>query len=402
MTHRPLMADQTLFRDPDLFEADSLPEVFNHRDTQLEDLAFALRPALRGSRPLNTVLRGTPGTGKTTAVRLLFAEIEETTRRVVPVLVSCQAERTAHAVFTRLFTSLFGHPPPTHGASSQRVLSGVGHTLAGRGAVLVVCLDDANYLAPKGVLNDVLARILRLHESCPGARTGVVMTDSSPDTDLSRALDPATRSVLQASEILFPPYTAEEVRGILADRLRAGVYPGVVPPAALDLVVGRTVACGDSRVGLRLLKEAVLHAERAGRTAVEAADVEAAFAVARHARLAAGVEALAPLERTVLSVLAGMAERGEETTSGRVYEAVSAIEPMSYTMFFERLKRLEALHLVATRQRKKGQGRTREIMVREGVGDAVAPVPAASSGTSGKCPAGVADDEKRRYETGQE
>ncbi|WP_160329541.1 Cdc6/Cdc18 family protein [Methanofollis ethanolicus] len=176
----------------------------------------------------------------------------------------------------------------------------------------------------------------------------------------------------------------------------------MVPPAALDLVVRRAVACGDSRVGLGLLKEAVLHTERAGRTAAEAGDVEAAVAVARHAHLAAGVRALTPPETAVLSVLAGMARRGEETTSGRVYEAVSAIEPMSYMMFFERLERLDALHLVATRQRRKGQGRTREIVVREGVGDAVAPVPAASSGTSVKCPAGVADDEKRRYETGHE
>lgn len=393
------MSDQTLFRDPDLFDADHLPETFPYRDAQMEALGIALRPALRGNSPLNTVLRGAPGTGKTTAVRRIFAEVEETTQRVVPVLVSCQAERTAHAVFARVFTAVVGHPPPTHGASSHRVLAAIGRALTDRGAVLVVGLDDANYLAPKGVLNDVLARILRLHESYRGARTGVVMTDSSPDTDLSRVLDRATFSVLCPNEVAFLPYTAEEVRGILGDRLRVGVYPGVVPAAALDLAVGRTVACGDVRVGLHLLKEAVLHAEREGRTAVETEDVEAAFAVARHAHLAAGVRTLTLPETTVLSVLAGMARQGEETTSGRVYEAVSAVEPMSYTMFFERLKRLEALHLVATRQRKKGQGRTREIMVGEGVEEMV--VPRVSAGVSAASPACVADDGKRRYETGR-
>ncbi|QSZ67005.1 ORC1-type DNA replication protein [Methanofollis aquaemaris] len=391
-----LMADQTLFRDPALFEADHLPEVFNHRDAQVEDLAFALRPTLRGGSPLNTLIQGPPGTGKTTAVRRIFAEVEETTKRVVPVLVSCQARKTTSAVLREIYLALFGHSPPTHGASNSRMLFEIGRTLAERGAVLVVCLDDANHLVPRGVLNGVLIRILRLHETCPGARTGVVMTDSSMALVLSSVLDPSTRSSLQAGTIFFPPYTADEVRSILADRVRVGIYPGVVPASVLDDVAERTVGCGDLRVGLCLLKEAVIHAERAGRTAVEAGDVEAVFAVARHARLAAAVQTLAPPERTVLTVLVGMARREEETTSGRVYEAVAAVEPMSYTMFYERVTELEAQCLVGTRRWKKGQGRTREIWIPEGV-EAV--LSADSSGASVHRRTGVAEDEKRRYET---
>ena len=87
MKHSPLMSDQTLFRDPDLFDFDHPPEEFNYRDTQMNDLALALRPAVQGFSPLNTVLRGPPGTGKTTAVRRIFAEVEEATQRIVVVLV---------------------------------------------------------------------------------------------------------------------------------------------------------------------------------------------------------------------------------------------------------------------------------------------------------------------------
>ncbi|MDD3622298.1 MAG: AAA family ATPase, partial [Methanofollis sp.] len=185
MTSYLRVADETLFRDPDLFEPDHLPEIFNHRDSQIEELAFALRPTLHGARPLNTILQGPPGTGKTTAVRLLFAQVREATMRVVPVLVSCRTEQTAYAVFSRIYLALFGHPPPAHGLSSPQVLSGIGHALARRGEVLVVCLDDASFLAPQGVLNDVLLSILRLHESCPGARIGMVMTDASMDPGLA-------------------------------------------------------------------------------------------------------------------------------------------------------------------------------------------------------------------------
>ena len=53
MKTKILMADQTLFQDRDVFEIDHVPEEFNYRDAQLKDLAFAIQPALEGTRPLN-------------------------------------------------------------------------------------------------------------------------------------------------------------------------------------------------------------------------------------------------------------------------------------------------------------------------------------------------------------
>ena len=41
MTTHYLMSDQTLFRDCELFEFDYVPEIFNYRDAQLKDLAYA-------------------------------------------------------------------------------------------------------------------------------------------------------------------------------------------------------------------------------------------------------------------------------------------------------------------------------------------------------------------------
>ena len=43
-----LMWDETLFRDPEVFEIDYIPEQFNHRDAQIRELAFQVRPGLRG------------------------------------------------------------------------------------------------------------------------------------------------------------------------------------------------------------------------------------------------------------------------------------------------------------------------------------------------------------------
>ena len=102
MTRNMLMWDETLFRDPEVFEIDYIPEQFSHRDAQIRELVFQVKPGLRGGRPFNTICRGPPGTGKTTSVKKIFAEIEETTQRLIPVHVNCQIDNTRYTVFSQI------------------------------------------------------------------------------------------------------------------------------------------------------------------------------------------------------------------------------------------------------------------------------------------------------------
>jgi len=47
MTYSPLLrSDQTLFRDPDVFELTFVPEHLHHRDAQVKELAFLISPTL--------------------------------------------------------------------------------------------------------------------------------------------------------------------------------------------------------------------------------------------------------------------------------------------------------------------------------------------------------------------
>jgi len=61
--------EESLFRNRDAFEIDFVPEIFNFREAQMKDIDYAIQPGMQGNRPINLVLRGLPGTGKTTAVR---------------------------------------------------------------------------------------------------------------------------------------------------------------------------------------------------------------------------------------------------------------------------------------------------------------------------------------------
>ena len=151
-----LMWDETLFRDPEVFEFDYVPEQFQFRENQMRELAFQIRPGLRGGRPLNTICKGLPGTGKTTSVRKLFSEIEETTKKLVPVYVNCQIDNTKFAIFSQIYRKLTGHLPPASGTSFKQLFDAICRILLKDELVLIVALDDANYLLYENEINKVL------------------------------------------------------------------------------------------------------------------------------------------------------------------------------------------------------------------------------------------------------
>ena len=111
MTKDLLLWDQTIFKEQEYFELDFLPENLLHRDAQMRSLKFSIAPALRGSTPLNAYCRGAPGTGKTSAVTKIFAELESATQKVVPVYINCQVDSSRYAIFAQIFKKLSGYPP---------------------------------------------------------------------------------------------------------------------------------------------------------------------------------------------------------------------------------------------------------------------------------------------------
>jgi len=359
-----LMWDETLFRDPEVFEIDYVPEQFNHRDAQIRALAFQVRPGLRGGRPLNTVCRGLPGTGKTTSVRKVFAEIEEATKRLLPVYINCQIDNTRFAVFSQIYRRVFGHLPPASGVSFKQIFDAIARALLRDEQVLLVGLDDANYLLYNNEINDVLYPLLRSHEAYPGVRIGVVAIVSDMSVSLQTEVDARVASVFRPTEIYFPPYSGEEVHGILEERVLQGLYPNVLRPEMLDLVVEQTMKSGDLRVGIDLLKRATLSAEKAARRSIEREDICKAYEVSRYLHLAYSLRALRAEEREVLGRIAEMAVRDDqEMNAGEVYHFVREKAGISYTRYYKMVQKFDAMRLLNLHYRQ-GRGRTRLISLR--------------------------------------
>jgi cell division control protein 6 len=349
--------DESVFRDERVFEIDYVPETFRHRETQLESLKYALRPAVRGSRPLNTVVRGPPGTGKTTAAQKLFGELGGQ-HGVRTVHVNCQMDSTRYAVFSRVFEHVFEYEPPSSGISFKKLFGQVSDRLVEEDEVLVVALDDVNYLFYDNEASDTLYSLLRAHEVNPGARIGVICVSSDLSLDLMDELDGRVQSVFRPEEVFFPKYDIDEIVDILRERVRRGFHEGVIEDTELDRVAELTAQSGDLRVGIDLLHRAGLNAEmRASRT-ISSEDVEEAYDKSKHVHLSRCLRELSDSERALVRVVADH----DGGRAGEVYEAFHDETDLGYTRYSEIINKLDQLGIIEARYADvEGRGRSRSL-----------------------------------------
>ncbi|WP_369425265.1 ORC1-type DNA replication protein [Methanothrix sp.] len=356
-----LLWDETLFKDPEVFELDYVPEQFDHREAQMKSLRFCVRPAIRGARPVNALCMGPPGTGKTTAIIKLFEELEKHTRSVIPVHINCQIAGTRYSIFSKIYKKIFGVTPPSSGISFKHLFDKIANELASRGVVLIVALDDVSYLFPEKEIDHILYTLLRSHESLPGFRAGVIAAHSEPS--MKYILDPRVESVFRPEEIMFPHYKRDEIFAILSRRAQLGFYPGVLSQYVLDAVVDLTAESGDLRVGIDLLKRAGMEAERRASRSISEDDVRKAFGSSRFLHLEHAIRSLSRDERALLRIIAEQPEG--KAQSGELYSIYREIADAGYTKFYGILRRLEALRLVETSFTGSGmRGRSRIIRLR--------------------------------------
>ena len=360
-----LMWDETLFRDPDVFEIDYMPDQYSCREGQIMELSHLIRPAARGGRPLNSVLRGLPGTGKTTCTKKVFTEIEEMTTPIVPVHINCQFENTRYAVLSQIYYTLTGIRPSGVGRSFNTLFSAIAKKMDDMKRVLLIALDDANYLLYEKELNHLLYILLRAHETYPGTRIGVIVIISDMDIELGRELDSRVMSVFAPSEIYFPAYSIGEVRQILGERVQQGFYPHVLSDEVFELVVETTHSFGDMRVGLDLLKRSALNAERDAAREIEEGHVHAAFQVSKYIHLQYCIKTLSTEEKIILATIAEVGKTGQELTTGILFELVQKKLKIGYTRYYKIIQKLDAMRLIdLTYQAGKGRGRTRLLALR--------------------------------------
>ena len=356
-----LLYDETIFRNIDAFNPDYVPENYIHRESQMEALAICLRPALRGGRPVNTVVLGSPATGKTTAINKIFEMVEETSDRVVCVYVNCQLHTTRFNIFSQIYNEIFGHMPPETGVPFSRIYGKIMKYLRDEDKAMVVALDDVNYLFHSKNANKIFYDILRAHEEFKGVRTGIFAILS--DIEFRYMLDKNVNSVFIPQEVIFDPYSPSEMRDILTDRIKAGFYPDVISDEILDMIVDQASSAGDLRVGIDLLRVSGNFAEADASKTIEEKHVLEAMKSTGSVSLKSTLKTLSDQEKMLLKVIAESGE--DDLVAGDIYNSFKIRTSTSYASFDRTLNKLEFLRLIDTKFTGKGvKGNSRMVILR--------------------------------------
>lgn len=357
-----LLHDETIFKDVRVFNSDYLPEEFKLRQSQMEEMAFSLRPALHGGKPSNNILLGPPATGKTTAIKKLFEMAQlDCEDDIICVYVNCQLHSTKFGIFSQIYKKIFGHNPPETGVPFARIYNKIMNELYDTDKALIVALDDINHLFHGNIISQIFYDILRAHESYEGVRTGIFAVLS--DVEFRFILDKNVGSIFNAAEINFKPYTYEETYNILKERVNLGFYPNVISNDLLEEITTYTFENGDLRLGIDLLRISGNNAEVRASRRIEYGDVEKAFKVSKSVSLRYILNSLSDKEKTLLSFITRMDKKN--ITSGQLYEEYNRENKIGYATYNRQINKLEFLRLIDTTYTGSGKkGNSRYINLR--------------------------------------
>jgi len=258
---------RALFQNREALSPDYIPDKLPFREVQIRQVAQILAPALHGSKPSNLLLYGKTGTGKTAVARLVVEKLQaqDTPKQIVTCYVNTRISSTEYRTLAKIAESLplpEDKKIPGTGLSIGTVLDRIFTSIKTTRVHLILVLDEIDYLV-SAYGDDVLYQFTRAGEQVdPGFFTIVGISN---DLKFKDELDPRVLSSLGEEELVFPPYTTEELRAILTARAKIAFKPGVVPSAMLNLCAALAGSeHGDARRAVDLLRVAGEIAEREG------------------------------------------------------------------------------------------------------------------------------------------
>ncbi|MCL2115003.1 MAG: AAA family ATPase [Methanobrevibacter sp.] len=253
--------DNGLFKDKEVFDVHHIPEKFLFRDQQMKTLASNIKPAFNGGGPVHTVILGDHATGKTTAMKKLFEIIETIEPRIIPVYINCKTYNTKFKIYSIIFEKVFKVESLKRGTSAAILFDKIMKGLKQKKQILIVVLDDVNYLLEDNKGQELFYELTRAYEMFK-VKIGIypILTGM----EFRYTFDKNIRTIFIPQEIIFPYYTFDEIYSILKKRACVGFQKGVIDQEILLRVSEVTKDSNNLRLGLNILQNLGIMAENEG------------------------------------------------------------------------------------------------------------------------------------------
>ena len=367
-----LLGTESIFKNREALSHSHIPDVLPHREKQIEELAKIIAPALRGETPSNVFIYGKTGTGKTAVAKFIGKQLIEKGEKLKIqtsfVYINCEIVDTQYRILQNISNQLikkWEERVPFTGWPTDEVYAKVVETIDKNGGVTIIVLDEVDKVKD----DEVLYNLSRINYDLKRTRTSLI--GISNDIKFTEFLDPRIKSSLGQENIVFPPYTADELADILRQRAEIALKENVLDENVIPLCAALAAQeHGDARRALDLLRVAAEIAEREGEKKVTERHVKIAENKIELDRVNEIVKTLPVQSKAVLMAAIIGNEYYEELTTGDLYEIykdicrISGLSILTQRRVADLISELDMLGIITARVISKGRyGRTREIEV---------------------------------------
>lgn len=367
---------RSLIKNRQSLTIDYVPEKLPFREQEENALAQVLSSIFKNARPSNLLLFGEPGTGKTAVVKKVVDKLDKKARElesgIRAINVNAKGASTAYKVLFEIAEDLGLNSEgktkqvPFTGLSIGEATSRILQFIQNKKLGVILVIDEIDSLVDKSG-DDVLYSFTRANQHMTNGGF-VTLIGISNSLDFKDKLDPRVRSSLSEEEMVFNPYSIEQLRQILNERSKTAFSEGAVTAAAINLssaVAGREH--GDARKAIDLLRVAAEIAERQNAPKVDEKHVRAAQEkIERDAPYVLLKNAPAHMKLVILAVM-----KSKDGFTGDVYDIYTSLckhadqDPLTQRRITQMISKLDLLGLLATDVVNQGRyGRSQKIKIK--------------------------------------
>ncbi|NPE06867.1 MAG: ORC1-type DNA replication protein [Asgard group archaeon] len=357
----------TLIKNPRVLDLKYIPKKLLHREEEQKMLIQYFKPVIEkpGEYSQRVSIIGAIGSGKT-AIALKFGEMvkvysTQKNLNLEYVHVNCRRARSAFLTLLEIVRKFNPHIP-VRGFSPEEILNMLTEILNRKRLYLIVTLDEIDFVIRKDG-PDLLYDLTRLTDDEIDMKERVSIITIVRDIAFRTMLDESTLSTLRQNTIFLEPYTEDQLRDIIADRIKEAFYEDVVSKEAADLIADIASKNGDARYAIELLERAGMHADHRQSLKVLPEHVRHANASIHPVIRQEIVKDLTTQQKLILLAISIKLKTTQKayTTMGEVEETYKRLceeftfPVRSHTQLWEYIQYLQNCDVITTKISSKGQ-----------------------------------------------